>query len=149
MYKNGDYRIFSWSPIEKDKELKLSNYFTFSTEGNDSYIQEQKEYTIEFEEISYDSKWGATYKILSCPSLVELNFDTLTRDESFNILMDCTSSERIANNILDAYEDFIKIILTEGKESIDLNKIKGDISPSFSDVEISPFLIIDYFFKKT
>lgn len=125
MYKNGDYRIFSWSPIEKDKELKLSNYFTFSTKGNDSYIQEQKEYTIELEEISYDSKWGATYKILSCPSLVELNFDTLTRDESFNILMDCTSSERIANNILDAYEDFIKIILTEGKESIDLNKIKG------------------------
>lgn len=125
VYKNGDYRIFSWSPIEKDKELKLSNYFTFSTKGNDSYIQEQKEYTIELEEISYDSKWGATYKILSCPSLVELNFDTLTRDESFNILMDCTSSERIANNILDAYEDFIKIILTEGKESIDLNKIKG------------------------
>lgn len=125
VYKNGDYRIFSWSPIEKDKELKLSNYFTFSTKGNDSYIQEQKEYTIELEEISYDSKWGATYKILSCPSLVELNFDTLTRDESFSILMDCTSSERIANNILDAYEDFIKIILTEGKESIDLNKIKG------------------------
>lgn len=125
VYKNGDYRIFSWSPIEKNKELKLSNYFTFSTKGNDSYIQEQKEYTIELEEISYDSKWGATYKILSCPSLVELNFDTLTRDESFNILMDCTSSERIANNILDAYEDFIKIILTEGKESIDLNKIKG------------------------
>lgn len=125
VYKNGDYRIFSWSPIEKDKELKLSNYFTFSTKGNDSYIQEQKEYTIELEEISYDSRWGATYKILSCPSLVELNFDTLTRDESFSILMDCTSSERIANNILDAYEDFIKIILTEGKESIDLNKIKG------------------------
>lgn len=125
VYKNGDYRIFSWSPIEKDKELKLSNYFTFSTKGNDSYIQEQKEYTIELEEISYDAKWGATYKILSCPSLVELNFDTLTRDESFSILMDCTSSERIANNILDAYEDFIKIILTEGKESIDLNKIKG------------------------
>lgn len=125
VYKNGDYRIFSWSPIEKDKELKLSNYFTFSTKGNDSYIQEQKEYTIELEEISYDSKWGATYKILSCPSLVELNFDTLTRDESFSILMDCTSSERIANNILDAYEDFIKIILTEGKESIDLSKIKG------------------------
>ena len=125
VYKNGDYRIFSWSPIEKNKELKLSNYFTFSTKGNDSYIQEQKEYTIELEEISYDSKWGATYKILSCPSLVELNFDTLTRDESFSILMDCTSSERIANNILDAYEDFIKIILTEGKESIDLNKIKG------------------------
>lgn len=125
VYKNGDYRIFSWSPIEKDKVLKLSNYFTFSTKGNDSYIQEQKEYTIELEEISYDSKWGATYKILSCPSLVELNFDTLTRDESFSILMDCTSSERIANNILDAYEDFIKIILTEGKESIDLNKIKG------------------------
>lgn len=125
VYKNGDYRIFSWSPIKKDKELKLSNYFTFSTKGNDSYIQEQKEYTIELEEISYDSKWGATYKILSCPSLVKLNFDTLTRDESFSILMDCTSSERIANNILDAYEDFIKIILTEGKESIDLNKIKG------------------------
>lgn len=124
-FKNGDYRIFNWSPIGFFENLKLSNYMTFSTKGNDSYITEGKEYELELEEISYDSRFGGTYKISSVPSLNSLDLTKLTKEESLEILMDCTSSERIANNIINAYPNFIEIILTKGKEEIDLTKIHG------------------------
>lgn len=124
-FKNGDFRIFSWSPINNFESLKLSPYMTFSSKGEDSYIVENKDYDLEVEEISCDPKYGSCVKIISVPSMMALDFKTLTRQESFEIIMDCTSSEKIANNILDAYPNFIEKILTEGQESIDLSLIKG------------------------
>ena len=122
-FKNGDFRIFSWSPISNYESLKLSSYMTFSSKGEDSYIVENKEYDLEVEEISCDPKYGSCVRIISVPSMSELDFKTLTEQESFEILMDCTSSEKIAHNILNAYPNFIEKVLTEGQESIDLSLI--------------------------
>ena len=124
-FKNGDFRIFSWSPITNIESLKLSPYMTFSSKGEDSYIVENKEYELEVEEISCDPKYGSCVRIISVPSMMSIDFKTLTRQESFEILMDCTSSEKIANNILEVYPNFIEKILTEGQESIDLSLIHG------------------------
>ena len=124
-FKKDDYRIFSWSPIDHSDSVKLSPYFTFSTKGNDSYIDENKDYEIEVEEISYDKRYGGTYKILSVPSMSNFDISTLSLEQKKEILMDCTSSERIADNILQAYPNFIELILTQGKEAIDTDKIKG------------------------
>ena len=124
-FSNGDFRIFSWSGISGYEKLKLSPYMTFSSKGEDSYIVEGKEYDLEVEEISCDPKYGSCVRIISVPSMAGLDFKTLTRAESFEILMDCTSSEKIANNILDAYPNFIEKVLTEGQESIDLSLIHG------------------------
>ena len=124
-FKKDDYRIFSWSPIDHNESVKLSTYFTFSTKGNDSYIDENKDYEIEIEEISYDKRYGGTYKILSVPSMSNFDVSTLTLDQKKEILMDCTTSERIADNILEAYPDFIELILTKGKEAIDVSRVKG------------------------
>lgn len=124
-FKKDDYRIFSWSPIDHNESVKLSIYFTFSTKGNDSYIDENKDYEIEIEEIAYDKRYGGTYKILSVPSMSNLDVSTLTLDQKKEILMDCTTSERIADNILEAYPDFIELILTKGKDVIDVSRIKG------------------------
>lgn len=124
-FKKDDYRIFSWSPIDNNESVKLSPYFTFSTKGNDSYIDENKDYEIEIEEIAYDKRYGGTYKILSVPSMSNFDVSTLTLDQKKEILMDCTTSERIADNILEAYPDFIELILTQGKEVIDTNRIRG------------------------
>ena len=101
-FKKEDYRIFSWSPIDHSDDIKLSNFFTFSTKGNDSYIDENKDYEIEVEEISYDKRYGGTYKILSVPSMSNFDVSTLTLDQKKEILMDCTTSERIADNIIHA-----------------------------------------------
>ena len=124
-FKNNEFRIFSWSPINGCERLKLSPYMTFSSKGEDSYIVEGKDYELEVEEISCDPKYGSCVRIISVPSMAGLDFKTLTRAESFEILMDCTSSEKIANNILDAYPNFIEKILTEGQESIELSLIHG------------------------
>ena len=124
-FKKDDYRIFSWSPIDHNDNVKLSPYFTFSTKGNDSYIDENKDYEIEIEEIAYDKRYGGTYKILSVPSMSNFDVSTLTLDQKKEILMDCTTSERIADNILEAYPDFIELILTKGKEAIDVSRVKG------------------------
>ena len=124
-FKKDDYRIFSWSPIDHNESVKLRNYFTFSTKGNDSYIDENKDYEIEIEEIAYDKRYGGTYKILSVPSMSNFDVSTLTLDQKKEILMDCTTSERIADNILEAYPDFIELILTKGKDIIDVSRIKG------------------------
>lgn len=124
-FSNGDFRIMNWSPISNYEKLRLSPYMTFSSKGEDSYIVEGKEYDLEVEEISCDPKYGSCVRIISVPSMAGLDFKTLTRAESFEILMDCTSSEKIANNILDAYPNFIEKVLTEGQESIDLSLIHG------------------------
>lgn len=124
-FSNGDFRIYNWSPISNYEKLRLSPYMTFSSKGEDSYIVEGKEYDLEVEEISCDPKYGSCVRIISVPSMAGLDFKTLTRVESFEILMDCTSSEKIANNILDAYPNFIEKVLTEGQESIDLSLIHG------------------------
>ena len=124
-FSNGSFRIFNWCPIGDYGDLTLSSYFTFSSKGDDSYITEGQEYDLEVKEISCNPRFGSCVEILSVPSLAELNFATLSREESFDILMDCTSSEKIANNILTAYPNFIEKVLTEGQESIDLSLIHG------------------------
>ena len=77
-FKTGDQRIFSWRRIDHNASVKLSLYFTFSTKGNDSYIDENKDYEIEIEEIAYDKRYGGTYKILSVPSMSNFDVATLT-----------------------------------------------------------------------
>lgn len=124
-FANGDYRIFSWMPLQTYEDIQLSPYMCFSTKGETPYITEGKEYELELELIKHDSKWGDSFKIVDVPSMRLENLSELTREQQFEMLMDITSSERIANNILDAYPNFFEIILTKGKQDIDLKKIHG------------------------
>ena len=124
-FKNGDYYIINFSPIGDYTGLTLSPYLTFSAKGELGYLVEGKEYDLEVKEISCDPRFGSCVEIISVPSMTDLDFTKLTEQESFEILMDCTSSEKIAHNILNAYPNFIEKILTEGQESIDLSLIHG------------------------
>ena len=126
-FKNGDFRIISWCLIGDSVPtgLTLSPYLTFSSKGQDSYLVEGETYELEVKEISCDPKYGSCVEIVSVPSMSQLDITKLTQEESFQILMDCTSSEKIAHNILNAYPNFIEKVLTEGQESIDLSLIHG------------------------
>lgn len=126
LYKKDDYRIISFSPLQVYKDLKLSKYMTFVCKGaNMPYITIGKEYEIEIEELPKNGYGEVSYAILSCPSLDEVDFHNLSRKESLEVLMECTSSEKIANNILDAYPNFIELVLTEGADIIDTKLIHG------------------------
>lgn len=122
-YCNGDFVILSFSPIgECNPQLKLSEYFTASIKGNIKYLSVGKEYDIEMKEVSFNPKWGGTYELLSCPSLTTLDLDSLTLESSKEILNEITTESQ-SKNILDAYPNFIKLILTEGKDSVDVKNI--------------------------
>ena len=66
-----------------------------------------------------------SYVIKDVPSLKMENIADLSLAEKKDILMQCTSSERIADNILKAYPNYIEKVLTEGKDSIDTKNIVG------------------------
>ena len=81
-FKNGDFCIINWSPIGDFGNLKLSSYMTFSSKGEESYLVEGKEYELEVEEISYDPRFGSCVKILSVPSMTEIDFKNLSKQEA-------------------------------------------------------------------
>lgn len=126
-YERGMFRIFSAIPLGGVPEgLKLSKWGTFSIKGDLPYLIVDKDYEFILEVISEDPKYGSTCEVIDVPSLSMIDTKNLPYEESFQILRQIgTSSDRLAKNILDAYPNFIDIILNEGKEAIDLKKIKG------------------------
>ena len=77
-FRNNDFVICSWSPIGEYGSLKLSSYFTFSSKGEDSYLVEGKEYELEVEEISCDPRFGSCVRIISVPSMTDIDIKNLT-----------------------------------------------------------------------
>ena len=125
MFKKENYYIIAFEPITPyPSALKLSKYFNFSCCGEYPFITIGREYEMIIEELKTD-RYGTSYRIISVPSLDEQDLHNLSREEALEIMMDITSSERIANNILDVYPQFLEIILTDGQDAIDTKLIKG------------------------
>lgn len=123
-FRKDDFRILNWSPYEK-KGLELSKYFTFSSKGNDNWADIGKDYELEIELESVHPQFGGTYKIVGVPSVEAEDIASMSIEEKKNILMQCTSSERIADNILSIYPDYIERVLNEGADSIDTKPIQN------------------------
>lgn len=122
VFQNNDFFIFGASPIPPFPDsLKLNQYFCITLKGELSYLSEGKEYELEVEELSTD-KYGTSYRVVSAPSINIEEIEHLTRERSQEILEEITTSSQ-ANYVLDAYENFIWLALTKGKEAFDLNKI--------------------------
>lgn len=122
VFQNNDFFIFGASPIPPFPDsLKLNQYFCITLKGELSYLSEGKEYELEVEELSTD-KYGTSYRVVSAPSINMEELEHLTRERSQEILEEITTSSQ-ANYVLDAYENFIWLALTKGKEAFDLSKI--------------------------
>ena len=122
VFQNNDFFIFGASPIPPFPDsLKLNQYFCITLKGELSYLSEGKEYELEVEELSTD-KYGTSYRVVSAPSINMEEIEHLTKERSQEILEEITTSSQ-ANYVLDAYENFIWLALTKGKEAFDLNKI--------------------------
>ena len=122
VFQNNDFFIFGASPIPPFPDsLKLNQYFCITLKGELSYLSEGKEYELEVEELSTD-KYGTSYRVVSTPSINMEEIEHLTRERSQEILEEITTSSQ-ANYVLDAYENFIWLALTKGKEAFDLSKI--------------------------
>ena len=121
VFQNGDCYIFGASPIQPySKELKLNKYFSITLKGDLSYLSEGKEYELEVEELSTDS-YGTSYKVVACPSMACEDLEHLTREESLEILKEITTESQ-ATNLVDAYENFIWLALSD-RSQIDVKNI--------------------------
>ena len=125
IFHRDDFYIIAFTPFTPyPSELQLSEYMNFTCKGALSWVTIGQDYEMDIDFVE-SNRYGVTYKINSVPSMQKQSFEDLSRAESFEILRQCTTSDTIANNILDVYPTFIHKILTEGKESIDVKKIKG------------------------
>lgn len=122
VYGEGTFWIWGMSPVgEFDPSLKIHPvYHNFQIKGDLGFITEGKEYTFELEEGS--DRYGTFYTVISCDMGETYDLDNLTREKSLEIMNEITTPAQ-AQYCIDAYEDFIKIALTQGVEGFDLKKI--------------------------
>ena len=124
VYSNGDFYIWSIRPNEFPSPIELNQYGNASIVGELSYLSEGKDYDFILNDKG-TTKYGHQYEVIDVPSISIQNIEDLTEEEKFEILMECTSSKRIANNILAGCPNFIALAVTKGADAIDESKIVG------------------------
>lgn len=124
VYSNGDFYIWSIRPTEFPYPIELNQYGNASIVGELSYLSEGKDYDFVLNDKG-TTKYGHQYEVIDVPSISIQNIEDLTEEEKFEILMECTSSKRIANNILAGCPNFIALAVTKGADAIDESKIVG------------------------
>ena len=124
VYSNGDFYIWSIRPNEFPSPIELNQYGNASIVGELSYLSEGKDYDFVLNDKG-TTKYGHQYEVIDVPSISIQNIEDLTEEEKFEILMECTSSKRIANNILAGCPNFIALAVTKGADAIDESKIVG------------------------
>ena len=124
VWHNDSFYIYAVEPTSYTDKVQMNKYGNVSITGDIGFLVEGEIY----EFILADGKknqYGVSYPVDDVPSVRLETLSEMSYAEKFGILMNCTSSERLAHNILDAYDNFIELVLTEGKEAIDLKRISG------------------------
>lgn len=124
IYNNGDYYIFALVPSEKNSNIKLNSYGNFTVTGELGYLSLNKEYDFILKE-GKTNQYGTSYSVLDVPSMKLEDLKKLSYEDKYEILRECTSSDKIAKNILEAYPDYIEIAVNQGADAIDTKKIYG------------------------
>jgi hypothetical protein len=124
IYHNDNFYILGFVPVGSNREIQLNQYGNFTCSGEIGFISVNKEYELVVQEKN-GSKYGVTYEILEVPSMVMEDLSSLSYQQKFEILMECTTSERIAKNILEGEPNYIELAVTKGEDSIDVSKIRG------------------------
>ena len=130
IYHNDTFYIWGCVPVFKENsntdngKIKLNSYGNFSLVGDIGYLIEGKEYVLDVEE-KETNKYGTSYTVTACLTNCNTDMSQMSRKEKLDILLSVTTSERIANNILDNIPDYIEQALTKSPEEIDISKIKG------------------------
>lgn len=124
LFAKDDFRILSLRPTKTCRELKLNNWGSFSVKGSLSYLTVGEKYTFVLSEGEvYNGQQN--YIIEDVPSLVVEDLSNLSDDEKFNILKNCTSSDKIAKNILKGCPSYIEMVVSGQADKVDLKAIKG------------------------
>lgn len=128
VFAKDSFRILAFAPTESCRDIELNKYGNATIKGEYPFLEDGKEYKdVELDVISRDN-YGTAYKIVNI-NLDNIDIAKLSRDEKYSILRTITTSDAIANNIINAYPNFIELVVNKSdeelKELIDLKNIKG------------------------
>lgn len=123
VYDSGDgYRVYSCQPVEAEKtdELELNKYgdFTLSINQTTFAVGNTIHVCVEKDELS---KYPGSYKFVSYYNQIGSDISPETAKQIMCNFM--TESQAIS--IIDAYPDFIRLILDDKTDEIDIKKIYG------------------------
>lgn len=123
VYDSGDgYRVYSCRPVgaEKTNELELNKYgdFTLSINQTTFAVGNTVHVCVEKDELS---KYPSSYKFVSYYNQIGADISPETAKQIMCNFM--TESQAIS--IIDAYPDFIRLILDDKTDEIDIKKIYG------------------------
>lgn len=128
LFHRDDYYILAANLTESNRDIKLNQWGGFSLVGNLGYLTVDNCYDVVLKE-GKSTKYGLNYEVVDVPSLAKQELDKLTPEEKFSIMRTATSSDRLANNVLTAYPNFIDDVVMKSDEEldaiIDLKRIKG------------------------
>jgi hypothetical protein len=116
------YRIFKCQLIDNNPDIVVNKYGTFTLKGELPYLLVGKEYDLELEKEDYNPKWGQSYTTSTLPGL---DIGGLTTDEQKHLLLCFSKGKKLVDNILNAYPDFVNMIINGESDKIDINKIHG------------------------
>ena len=95
IYNNGDYYIFALVPSERNNNIKLNSYGNFTVTGELGYLSLNKEYDFILKE-GQTNQYGTSYSIIDVPSMKLEDLKKLSYEDKYEILKECTSSDKIA-----------------------------------------------------
>lgn len=121
LYNKDDYKIMVCGLTEPNENIMLNDRGNFTVVGNANLVIEGKSYDMNVEPVRHP-KYGIQYKLVSLPQYNNLTIDSLTPEQELDILTNITTPKQ-AHNINTAYPDFVRLILHNEDEKIDLKKI--------------------------
>lgn len=121
VFKCDAYQILGAIPTnDEDFPIELNSYGNFSIKDPTLLLSEQKEYTLELTETEF--RGTKQYIVESILSLTTVSAESITDEMELDILKDITTDSQ-AENIHEAYPNFIRLILQGKEKEIDTNNI--------------------------
>ena len=124
IYSNGNYRILACIPTEKNSLIKLNSYHNFIIVGDLQLLQIGQEYELDVIE-TYNKHNEIQYKVVGIPSFEKYNIEdinNLTPLDEYDLLTTIMSKQQ-AQYVNQAYNNFVKLIVSGREKEIDINKI--------------------------
>jgi len=121
LFSNEDFKIMSCKLVEENENILINDWGNFIVTGSAPWVSEGKTYEMEVEPTTHP-KYGMQYKLVKLPQYDDISINTLTPEQELDLLMVITTPMQ-AKNINKAYPNFVRLILQNKEDEIDLSKI--------------------------
>lgn len=115
------YRVYGCLLISSEEPVELNKYNNFTITGDLNYLQLGREYELEIK-VDENAKYSGSYKVVSCPTLENLDVENLTEEEAIEIMESFTTPKQ-AKEMITKYPKFISMVLNNEEDKVDVNNL--------------------------